>query len=146
MAGAARVEGEVDDRGNHHAAESGHRGEGGEAGIAELAVHYLPFDLQADHEEEHRHEAVLDDVLQILLEVIVAYRERHVGVPEVVVGVLPGRVDPHQGGHRGDQHEHAARGFDGREMMDGTADVAGQPTGAAQERQIAEEVLVSHRR
>ena len=123
MAGPAGIEGEVDESRHHHAAEGGHCGQGGKAGIAELPAHQLPLDLQADHEKEHRHEAVLHYVREITLKVIVAHRERKVGVPEVVIGVLPRGVDPNQGGHRGDQHENTARGLDGRKMVNRAADI-----------------------
>ena len=64
-------------------------GSAAKRGSRSWPVTSLPFDLQPDHEEEHGHQAVLNDVLEVLRKVVVAYRERHVGVPEVVIGVLP---------------------------------------------------------
>jgi hypothetical protein len=53
-------------RRQHHPADGGDRGQRRPAGIAELTDDQFALDLQADDEEEHRHQAVVDPVLKVL--------------------------------------------------------------------------------
>jgi hypothetical protein len=81
-------------------------GQRGGATVAQLAPGELALDLQPDDEEEQRHQAVVDPVLQVL----VNPGDVHVGGPEREVGVTRGRVGPddgHDGG--GEQHDAARR-------------------------------------
>ena len=61
----ARGDRQEDERGEHHAAEGGEDGQRRGAPVAQLAADELAFDLQADDEEEDRHQAVVDPVAQI---------------------------------------------------------------------------------
>ena len=61
--------GEVDQGGRHHAADRGHDRQGGHAEPPQLARDDLALDLEADHEEEQRHQPVVDPEVQILVEV-----------------------------------------------------------------------------
>ena len=53
-------EGEVDEGRYHHSAQRGESGECGGAGVAQIAGHQFAFDLEADHEEEDRHQPIVD--------------------------------------------------------------------------------------
>ena len=67
-AGLAEVEPDVDQRRDHHAAERADGRQGGALPAGELADQELALDLQADDEEEHRHQHVVDPVRQRELE------------------------------------------------------------------------------
>ena len=60
---AARVEAQVDHRRHHHAAEGRDGWRRRLPAVAQLALHQLALDLQADDEEEQRHQAVVDPLL-----------------------------------------------------------------------------------
>ena len=55
-----------EDRGRHeHAGDAGDERDDGAAAVGELADGELLADLEADHEEEHDHQAVVDPVVQV---------------------------------------------------------------------------------
>ena len=60
----AGVERDVDERRHHHAADRGNHRQRGLARVPELAFDELAFDLEADDEEEHRHEPVVHPLPQ----------------------------------------------------------------------------------
>ena len=66
--GAAGVEGEEDAGRHDHPAERGDRRQGDRPAVAELADDQLALDLHPDDEEEHRHQQVVDEVAEVLLE------------------------------------------------------------------------------
>ena len=81
-----RVEREVDQHRHRHAADAGEHGQRDAPALAQLAHVELAPRLEADDEEEERHQAVVDPVAQVLGERRVAERDREVGRPERVVG------------------------------------------------------------
>jgi hypothetical protein len=98
---AAAVEREVDQGRGGHAPERGDDGQGGALPARELApVHFAP-DLEADDEEEDRHQPFVDQEVQRRAHDRRADPERDLGVPEVVVGRAPGRVGPRERGAGG---------------------------------------------
>jgi hypothetical protein len=62
-AGAGRVERRVNPGGHDHAAECASDGEYGVSPRGELSDQHLALDLEADQEEEDRHQAVVDPVV-----------------------------------------------------------------------------------
>jgi hypothetical protein len=58
----AGVEERVDERGHHHAADGSDDRQCGSTTVAQLSEDELALDLERDHEEEDRHEAVVDDL------------------------------------------------------------------------------------
>jgi hypothetical protein len=104
------VQREEQHRRQHHPADGRNRGQRGPAGVAKLADDQLAFDLQAHHEEEHRHQAVVDPVLKVFADLQAAGADRQGGMPQVVVGIRKRAVGPHQRDHRGaEQHQPTAR-------------------------------------
>ena len=100
----------VDEGRDDHPAECGHRRKGRLLDGVQLADDQLALDLETDDEEEDRHQAVVDEVLQRLVEVETADRDRDVRFPELEVRVTPRRVRPDERGDRGgEQHDGARR-------------------------------------
>ena len=115
----ADVDRDVDQGGHDHAADGGDRRQRGGPRVAQLALDELALDLEADDEEEDRHQRVVDPLLQVEVDRVAADRDRHVGVPQVEVRLLPRRVRPDQRDHRrGDEHD-AARGLLVEEVAQG---------------------------
>ncbi len=99
-------------------AEGTDRREGRDPRIAEVAGHQLGLDLEADDEEEQRHQRIVDEGFEGLVEdVPVTDDEIDVGLPEVVVGLseLAGQVGPDQGRRGGDEQKDARGGLLGQE-------------------------------
>jgi pyruvate/oxaloacetate carboxyltransferase len=87
--------------------------------IPQLPEQELALHLEADHEEEERHEPVVDDVLQILRDHEVAHLHGDLGEPEVLVG--PRRdVRPDERGDRRRQQHQATGGLQVQELLHGT--------------------------
>ena len=106
---AARVECYVEKRGNDHSAQ---RGEDGQCRLpyrAQFAYDDRPLDLKADNEEEDRHEAVVDPVMDRLINRPAAEADNNVGLQQLVVGVIPGGIGPDQRHHRRHEQHDAAR-------------------------------------
>ena len=110
------VEGEVDQCGHDHAAEGGHRRQGGLAAIAQLADGPLAFDLQADDEEEDRHQPVVDDVVEVLGEMERPDRDVDRRRPQRLVAGAPRRVRPHQRHRRRHRQQHPTGRLDTQEL------------------------------
>jgi hypothetical protein len=89
--------------------------------LTELAVRDFAADLEPRHEEEDRHQRVVDPEMEIALEgpITEAHAERR--VPDAQVLVLPGRVRPEQSHARDTQQQHAAGRLDREEALDGSA-------------------------
>ncbi len=104
----ARVESEVDGGGGDHAADGGNDRQRGALHRGKLADNDLSLDLQADHEEEERHERVVDPVKQRLLELQTPDVEAGVGVPELVVAHPERRVGDEERRHRSDRQDDRA--------------------------------------
>ena len=80
--------------GHDHPAERGHRRQRHGPPVAELADDELPLDLHPDDEEEDRHQQVVDDVDEVLLEHVGPDLDADVRRPERLVARLPRRVRP----------------------------------------------------
>jgi hypothetical protein len=105
----ARVERVVQRRGHDHAAQGGYGREGGLAHRGELARDQLTLDLQADDEEEDPHQAVVDPMVQRLLQHRAAHVDAGLDLQQVVVAVVPWRVGPEDGDHRAAEEQARAR-------------------------------------
>ena len=95
-AGCAAVEREVDQRRRDDAADRGDDRCREPAAFAQLAHVELAPDLQADDEEEERHQPVVDPVAQLQGDAGVAEANCDLGRPELFVGRRPRRVGPEQ--------------------------------------------------
>ena len=107
----ARVarEREVGERGHDHPADRRRDRNADTAAVAELAHVELAADLEPDDEEEERHQAVVHPVAEVLREHPVAEPERELRAPELLVGIAPRPVRPHERHeHRGEQGDGAA--------------------------------------
>ena len=132
---ATGVDHEVQRGGHHHAAHGGEDRQGGHPPVAQVADHELALDLERDHQEEQRHQAVVDEVTQVHLDAERAHAHVDVVVPEGLVALVPRRVGPrerHQGG--GDEDE-PARGLGVQEAPHGDRQAASRE-GLARRRSV----------
>ncbi len=113
------VDGDVDERGNDHAADGSDGRQRGGARITQLALDQLPFDLQPDHEEEDRHEPLVHPLFEREVDRMAAERDRQMRVPQLEVGLLPRRVRPDEGGDRRDDEDDSARTLRMEEVAEG---------------------------
>ena len=104
-----RIEGCEYEGGHDHPPNRGDNGERRTARRGQLASHQLSLDLQANDEEEHRHQRVVDPEMEGFLDEESADAEPHLGGPEALVAALPRRVCPDHRGNRA-RHEHNAPG------------------------------------
>ena len=118
--GLAQVEPGVDRRRHHHAAERGHHRQGGALPAGELADQELALDLEADDEEEDRHQAVVDPVREREVEARAAERDPRLDVLHVPVEPGPGRVGPSEGDERRGDQDDAGGALGREEALDGT--------------------------
>lgn len=88
--GVRRVEDEVDDYGGEHAAQRAENRQDGLADVGELAGRHLVLDLEADEQEEHGHEDVVDDVRKRHLAVEGPDADGDLRVPELEEGPCAG--------------------------------------------------------
>ena len=128
---AAEVEREVDPhRGAHPADRRQHR-EHEAPPLAKVAQIELAPRLEAQHEEEERHQAAVHPLAQRQLDPLAAEVDRKHGPPQLVVrrGV---HVHPHERGHRrGEQYRRAA-GLGAQELAQRAPDPA-RPRGCARQ-------------
>ena len=105
--GVAGVDPDVDERRHRHAADGRHRGQGGLAEGRQLSPQQLALDLEADQEEEDRHQAVVDPQQQRLVDRQRADAHAHGRVEKYLVEVRQRRVVEDE---RGDcrRHQHDA--------------------------------------
>ena len=104
------VDREVDEHRHGESAERGQHRDRHAAPVAQLAQVELALRLEPDHQEEQRHEALVDPVAQVERQRVVADADRQVGGPERLVGLPPGQVGPDESGdRRGQERERAAR-------------------------------------
>ena len=94
---------------------------------AQLAGDQLAFDLQPDHEEEQRHQPVVDPVAQVHGQAPAADLDGQLGVPQRLVGALPGRIRPYQGNGGGGQQDQAAGDLGVQELPQGPGQPPGHP-------------------
>src|SRR6185369_16047758 len=121
--GVGVVEGGVDERRHHHAAERGHRRQHRLAARGEFTLDELALDLQPHEQEERRHPQVVDPDDQRLVQDHEPADAHLAGQREQgLVPVGRGRVADDQGQHRGNGEQHAA----GRFARDETGERAGQ--------------------
>ncbi len=108
--GAARIEGEEDQNGHGHSADRrGHR-DRDPLPLAELSRVELTLGLEPHHQEEERHQALVDPVAQVEGDPPAADVDRELGRPKRLVRVRPGRVRPDQRrGRRRQQDNGTAR-------------------------------------
>ncbi len=85
-------------------------------GLSQIADHDLALDLQRNHEEEDRHQAVVDPVLKVLLDAEVADPEAELGVPERLVAGAAQEVDPDQRNSRSAQQRESATRLGAQEL------------------------------
>ena len=105
--GTAGVESGVQQCRHEHAAERGHRRKGEGTSVTELSDDQLTLDLHPDDEEEQRHEQVVDDVAQVLVELVVADDEAHFGRPHRLVAGRPDVRPDERNDRSGDEHDTA---------------------------------------
>jgi hypothetical protein len=104
---ARPVERQVDQHGHRHAAHTCQYRQRDALALAQLAHVEFPPGLEADDEEEQRHQSVVDPVAQVLLERPAAERDVEVRRPEGVVGG-PRHVGPDQRRDGAAEQEHRA--------------------------------------
>ena len=115
----------VHERRHDHPADRCERGQHRGPSIAQLAGDHLSLDLQPDEQEEECHQPVVDPEPEVLVERPRADAHRDARQPQLVVGVLPGRVGPQQRhDHRGEQQDRA-RGRGLQELLEGPEDDPG---------------------
>ena len=126
---ASEIHGNEDQGRERHSSESGEGRQRGRPPIAQLAVDDLALDLEADHEEEDGHQAVVDPMPQIEAQRGVAAADRDDMPPHILIR---GRVDI-----RPDERDQRAREEDeARERLDGDERVAERRKEAACPRQM----------
>ncbi len=65
---SATGDSDVDERGDRHAAERRHHRQDRRPHVSEFSRDHLSLDLQTDHEEEQRHQAVVHPEVQVLVQ------------------------------------------------------------------------------
>ena len=78
----------------------------------------LPLDFQADQEEEHRHEAVVDPEQQGLVDGGLTDADSHSRIEQQFIRRRQWRVGGDHGEHRGEYQEQSAGGFEADEVLD----------------------------
>ena len=128
--GAAGVEGDVDRDRHEHAADGGHGREHDPAALAQLPEVELALGLEPHHQEEERHQPLVDPVAQIQGHARAADPDRHHRRPGGLIGA--GRdVRPQQRHDGGREHQRRAAGFGVEEVPHGRSQVPppGRPLG-----------------
>ncbi len=118
-----RVDHEIDRDGHGHPAEPGEQRQGEAPALAQLPQVELAARLEADDEEEERHQPVVQPVLEVLRDPRVADVNRQHGRPDV--GIRR-RVDVHpdeRRDRRGEEEDRTAR-LGSEELAQRRADVA----------------------
>ena len=97
------------DRGRHgHPADRRGDGEHRRPAGGQVAGGHLPADLQADEDEEERHQPVVHPVAQVEVDPVPGDGDRRTARPQPFVRLLPRRVGPDQCDDRADRDEHGA--------------------------------------
>src|SRR5690606_22756826 len=107
----------------------------GQAGLAQAGqrtLMNLAPDFHANHQEEHRHQRVVDPEVQRLGEADVANAEGNRRMPERAIMRCKGRVSPEQGDGGGDQQHDAAGSLDMGETFEGSQSALGKELRARQ--------------
>ena len=112
---------EVDvERGRYgHAADRGDRRQGDARGFGQFTVEDLALDFQADQEEEHGHQAVVDPQQQRFFDRQSPDPDTERRFQQGVVEELERAVLGHHGQHRGHDDQQSAGGFFLQEFPDG---------------------------
>ncbi len=105
------VDGDVNQGRDDHAAQCGDGGQSGLLEARQLAFDQLALDLQADEEEEHDHQAVVDPVKQALVEADIANAQRDVRMQQSVVGAGERRIGEQQRHDGGSEQNDASCGL-----------------------------------
>ena len=77
----------VEQGGRHHAADGAQYGQRGAAQLGQFADQDFTFDFEADYEEEQRHQAVVDPMVQAVLYPYAADIDSDGGVQQMLIGV-----------------------------------------------------------
>jgi hypothetical protein len=84
--------------------------------VGQFSHRHFSSDLHADHEEEHRHQRLVDPEAQIVGDREVPDVDRKGGRPEVEITVREGRVGPDQGCDGGQQQQSGTARFRRQEL------------------------------
>ncbi len=114
----AEVDGRVQERGHEHAAERGADRQHHRRFRAELAIEELALDFEADDEEEHRHEAVIDPVDKAHLEPPPARADAELGMQQMLIRGPERRICDHKRKNGACQQDHAAPGLPGQKRLE----------------------------
>lgn len=114
---AASVEGGVAQGRYQHPSDGRRDREHGFPSVRELTDEELALDLQADGEEENRHEAIVDPVTQVELQHPLAQRQAQRHVQHLFVRDRPRGVGPHESADGADEQEKRARRLPSCELM-----------------------------
>jgi hypothetical protein len=112
---SAQLERQVQGRGHEHPTQRGRDRERGHTRASQLAQDQLALELQRDHEEEERHQTVVDPLSRRSHELERAHPNADGQLPGAQEGVGPGRVGQRQGGDGGQQQHAAAESLDAQE-------------------------------
>ncbi len=99
----------VGQRREHDAADGSQRGQRRGTAVTQLPHDQFPLDLQADDEEEHDHQPVVDPVPQIVDHPRLTAAEADLLLPELGVALRRRAVGPHQRARRGNDQDDPAR-------------------------------------
>ncbi len=111
----AGVHRQVEQGRQHQPADAGEHGQDEAAPLGELADGEVAAHLEADDEEEQRHQAVVDPVAEVHRQLRAAEADGELGVPELLVGPRPPRVRPEEGQDRGREEHRGAAGLGAQE-------------------------------
>ena len=129
----AGVEREVDQDRHRQPAEPGQQRQHRAASLAQVADVELAPCLEADHEEEEGHQAVVDPAVQVLADPVAPDADRELGGPEGLVR-RPVDVGPQESGDRGAEEEERAADLGAEKRADGQREVARPDRPAGQRR------------
>src|SRR5262249_45402871 len=112
-------------------------GQGRTLRVAELPQDQLALHLEPDHEEEERHQAVVDPVMERVTHLQVPDLEADLGLPEMAVGFRERGVGEYQRDHRAREQDDPARRLDVEKALDGLDQTIDRLVGQAQRRSSA---------
>jgi len=138
-----RIEGEVDRDRDHHPPEPGQERQQQTTAIAQLAEVELAAGFEPDHEEEERHQPVVDPVTQVLGDPGSGDPDRERGVPDVLIGGTD--VGPDQRSERRGQQDGGAPALGGQEVAQRRFEVA-RPRGVTGKAAGLEGAVLRHAR
>ena len=105
----ARVEREIDRRGHYHSPQRRYQRQRRLPRRTQIPDHDRALDLQADHEEEHRHQGFVQPKVQGMIQRPLPQPNLEVRMQHIVVGIAPRRIRQGQSGHGCQEQHDAAR-------------------------------------